>query len=93
MRPVQITKESEKFLKKLEPKHAKQIALRIKGLAAQDHAHDTKPLKGILHDYFRIDVGDFRIIYRYDEEYLYITLIGKRNDNEVYNSMIRKLDS
>ncbi len=91
MRPIQISKDSEKFLKKLEPKHAKQIAFRIKELAAQDHAHDTKPLKGSLQNYYRIDIGEFRIIYRYDEEYLYIPLIGKRNDNEVYKLMERKL--
>jgi mRNA interferase RelE/StbE len=93
MRPINISKDSEKFLKKLEPKHAKQIALRIKNLAAQDHAHDTRPLKGTLSDYYRIDIGEFRLIYQYVDEVLHIPLIGKRNDSDVYRSMERKLDS
>ena len=93
MRQINLSRDAAKFLGKLENKFVKQLALRIKSLAVQDHAHDSKALKGKLANYHRIDVGEFRIIYKYAEQQLYIVLVGKRNDNEVYKLMNRKVDN
>jgi mRNA interferase RelE/StbE len=46
-------------------------------------------LKGYA-EYRRSDIGEFRIIYRIKEDTVIIALVGKRNDNEVYNQFSRQ---
>ena len=88
---IKLSKASSKFLKKLgSAKFAKQIAIKIKELAANGHLNDSKKLKGSLSEYYRTDVGEYRIIYKIENQELLIPLIGKRNDGEVYKLMERK---
>ncbi|MBT4876174.1 MAG: type II toxin-antitoxin system RelE/ParE family toxin, partial [Desulfobacula sp.] len=49
--------------------------------------HDSKELKG--YPYRGTDIGEYRIIYRLEENVLKIVLVGKRNDSEVYKKMTR----
>ncbi len=42
------------------------------------------------YPYQRIDSGEYRIVYRFDAENIYVILIGKRNDDEVYRKLKRK---
>ena len=49
---------------------------------------DSKPLAGF--EYRRADVGEYRIVYRFDGDFLFVALIGKRNDSEVYKRLKRK---
>lgn len=89
---IRLSKASEKFLGKLnQDKFARQIAIKIKQLAANGHLADSKQLKGNLIDFHRTDVGEFRIIYKIEDDKLLISLIGKRNDGEIYKLMERKL--
>jgi len=89
MRKVKLSKPSQKFLKSLPPKQAQQLARKITQLRA-DQAHDVKRLQGTSEPYLRVDVGEYRIIYRYDKETVLVALIGKRNDDEVYRKFARK---
>jgi mRNA interferase RelE/StbE len=80
-----FSRQSEKFLLKLQkgqPKHAKQVALKITELCSDPLPQDSSQLRG--YDYKRVNVGEYRIIYTFDEETLFLIFIGKRNDNEVY---------
>lgn len=84
-----VSKEAGKFVKKLLPKHQRQLALKI--VALTEHGidvQDSQHLKG--SSYKRVDVGEYRIIYTIIDMTLFIVLIGKRNDNDVYKKMIRK---
>lgn len=88
---VILSKGSQKFIQKLQSKYAKQIATKIKELAVLGHCHDSKKLKcDICSSYYRIDVGEYRIIYQHEGKDLNIILVGKRNDDEVYNLFKRK---
>ena len=51
---------------------------------------DSKALKGSSEGFRRADTGEYRIIYRIDDECLYVAVIGKRNDDEVYRRFDRK---
>ena len=87
---VKLSKHSIKFLKNLTTaKFERQIAIKIKQLAIHGHLGDSKPLRGNLVPYYRTDVGEFRIIYKIENDDLLIDLIGKRNDGEVYKLMER----
>lgn len=86
-----FSKQSEKFLRKLQkgqPKHARQLALKVQELCANPIPHDSAELKG--YEYRRVDVGEYRIIYTFDTGTLFLTLIGKRNDDEIYNLLQRR---
>ena len=84
MLKIDITKSGGKFIKKLPPKQFKQVVGTIFGLRENPKPHDSKQLIGY-PEYQRVDIGEYRIIYRVDTSTVYIATIGKRNDDEVYN--------
>ena len=88
-----LSRDAQKFIAKLESKQAKQVALKIKELERLGHLNDSKKLKGSIEnvDYYRVDIGEFRVIYRLEHEDIYILLVGKRNDDEVYKLFKRKM--
>ena len=89
MRPVNFYDGFQKLIKKLPPKHAKQIVQKVLELAANPEAHDVKKLLGY-NDKLRADVGEYRIIFHYDDNCLFVELVGQRNDDEVYRQWARK---
>jgi mRNA interferase RelE/StbE len=74
-----------KFIKNLPPKHQSQIKKYILNFQETPIPHDSQTLKGY-EPYRRGDCGEYRIIYKIDEEIktIYIILVGKRNGGEVY---------
>ena len=89
MLELNLSKRSKDFLKSIHPRHATQLKVKILNLKSEPFPHDTKPLTG--YDFHRVDVGEFRIIYKVEENTLYVPLIGKRNDAEVYKKLKRLL--
>ena len=88
MTPVVLSSKSMKFLDGLDAKQYRQIGKRIWGLQEDGSPHDVKYLSG--HPgYFRIDNGEFRVIFCRKDGVIEITLIGKRNDDEVYKNFSR----
>ncbi|MDB4306316.1 type II toxin-antitoxin system RelE/ParE family toxin [bacterium] len=89
MKDLNVSRDTMKFLKKLPPKQYKQVSQRLWSLAKDQNPHDSKQLKGT-PGYLRIDVGEYRAIYRNEPEVVMITLVGKRNDDDVYKKLDRK---
>jgi mRNA interferase RelE/StbE len=83
MLKIDITKSAGKFIKKLPLKQFKQVVGTVLGLRENPNPHDSKQLIGY-PEYRRVDIGEYRIIYRVDTGTVYIATIGKRNDDEVY---------
>lgn len=54
---------------------------------------DSKQLKGY-PDYYRVDSGEYRIVYRFKskEDLVEVILVGKYNDDEVYQKLERLLE-
>jgi mRNA interferase RelE/StbE len=48
--------------------------------------NDSKQLVNY-YPYRRADQGEYRFIYKVEGEIIYILLVGKRNDDEVYRKM------
>ena len=86
---VNLSRQSAKFIRKLTAKHARQVAAKITQLRSNPYPQDSLKLKG--YAYHRTDIGEYRIIYQVEESVLEILLIGKRNDDEVYKKLKRKL--
>lgn len=83
---IQFTKHACKFLKRLPKKQALQFKAAIQKLQINPFPQDSKKLKGHF-DYHRVSVGEYRIVYRVEKTVLLISLIGKRNDDEVYKKL------
>ena len=88
MLKVAITKSAGNFIKKLAPKQYKQLVNTIFSLMGNPAPHDSKHLSGY-PEYKRVDIGEFRIICSFDKETVYIVVVGKRNDDEVYKRFKR----
>lgn len=83
MKQLDITKQVDDFLDTLPPKQFKQVFSKIKNLRKNCTPHDSIKLHGS-PDQHRVDIGEYRIIYKFDDKVVYIQLAGKRNDDEVY---------
>ena len=80
------------FLKGLQPKVTAQIAKKALSLNIDPLPNDSKQLKGY-PNFYRVDTGEYRIVYRFiaEEDLVEIILVGKRNDDEVYKKLNRLL--
>ena len=88
---IKYRSEARKFARKLPAKQQNQISARIVALSHEPRPHDSRRLKGNLSAYRRVDVGEYRIIYLIESDALFIGEIGKRNDEEAYRRMQRRL--
>ncbi|MBI4252921.1 type II toxin-antitoxin system RelE/ParE family toxin [Candidatus Uhrbacteria bacterium] len=88
MLAIDLSRETQKFLRRLPVKHAQQIARKIYALAEDPFPSDSAQLRGH-NEYRRADMGEYRIVYRIFSETIFITLVGKRNDDDVYRRMRR----
>ncbi len=81
------TKGVLKFMEKLPPKQYAQVAKKFFSLLNDPSPHDSTKLEG--YDYYRANVGEYRIVYVADKEELRLVVVGKRNDAEVYGMLKR----
>lgn len=86
---IQYTKNAEKFFKKHE-KVREQYELSIQRLITDDHPEeiDVKKISGKMNEYFRIRLGNYRVIYAVINKRIVVIntlLAGARGD--VYKKM------
>ena len=89
MRRIELSKRAQKFLDRLPPKQRRQVSGKLLDLARDPNPSDSEQLKGF--PYLRADIGEYRIIYHFNDIALSVPIIGKRNDDEVYRQL-RRLD-
>ena len=81
---IRYSKDSLKFLAKVEKPLANKIREAINGLTLKPAIGDIKPMQGYNDGRMRLRVGKYRIIYKYgidgDLEVLFILDIGARGD-------------
>lgn len=88
MHNLDFSKQALGFIESLQIKQKKQIANKIQLLLENPKPQDCKKLKGD-GDYFRVDVGEYRIIYSIEKTMILIFVVGKRNDDDVYREFER----
>ncbi len=83
MMKIVYTKDSLKFLAKVDKSTVARIKSAIEGLAQTPPLGDIKPLEGYKDGRMRLRVGKYRIVFRYSKteiEVLIIIDIGSRGD-------------
>ena len=85
MAKIDLKPKAQKFIESLPPKHRRQVKDQILALQGKPCPHDSKKLQGY-ENYNRVDIGEYRIIYRYEikRDIVTVILVGKRNDDEIY---------
>lgn len=84
------TNDALGFLRKLEPKQHRQVSNKILDLMDNPRPNDSKEIQTAT-GHFRTDIGEFRICYRFDETIVWVVEIGRRNDDDVYSNLMRRL--
>jgi mRNA interferase RelE/StbE len=87
MPKIDFFKRAAKRFASLPLKHRRQIAVKIRELGFNPYPNDSAKLKD--YPFYRVDCGEYRVIYEVEGETLNILVIGKRNDNQVYKEMKR----
>lgn len=82
---IRYSKDSQKAIKGMDPQLKQRIKIAIDKLTLTPPQGDIKPMQGKQYNgCFRVRVGQYRIIYKYDSEgtisILYIIKIGPRGD-------------
>lgn len=85
-----MTKDAYSFVKNLQSKQFKQVLNKILGLLTNPKPPDAELLKGY-PNLWKTDIGEYRIIYRFDTDTLSVSLAGKRNDDEIYRQLKHKI--
>lgn len=75
-----IEKRAEKFIKKQPYNQQKRI---LKSINILPDSGDIKKLKG-QHNYFRLRVGDYRIIYTLKNDILTVIVTNADNRGQIY---------
>lgn len=83
---------SEDFKSISHPEQAKILKDIRKKLTVDPYSYG-KPLTGELKGYFRLRVGDYRVIYRIKEDTIEVLVIkvGIRRDDEAYRDLFYRL--
>lgn len=88
MLKLEFSRQAENFINKLQAKQKRQISQKLMLLLENPKPQDTKKMKGSdIH--YRVDTGEYRIIYTIEIALIYIYIIGKRNDDDVYRRFKR----
>ena len=80
---LQIDDKVLKDLKKIDKTWQKRILSKIKSVLTED-PHSGKKLVGDLSSFYRLRVGDYRIIYAIIEETVVVEVIKIRHRKNVY---------
>lgn len=79
-----------KELQALPPKHYTQVVGKVLSLIENPLPNDTRLMKGVDEPLYRVSSGEYRIVYRFSEDDLFIEAIGARNDDAVYKDIFRR---
>jgi mRNA interferase RelE/StbE len=87
-RKLSVTSDADRFLDRLDARQYRQVVRRIFALATDATPADSARLEG--SNLRRVDQGEYRIIYSFDTDTVFIIIVGKRNDDEVYAKLRSK---
>lgn len=85
---IHLEKRAVSYIASCPLKHQDQLKSKILSLQGNPYPTDSQHLKGF-KPYLRLDQGEYRIIYKVEENKIFVILVGKRNDSEVYKTFKR----
>ena len=86
---IEVTPRARKGLKALPIRERQRVAEQIDALKTDPRPKGCKKLKG-REDFYRIRVGDYRVVYQVEDEVLMILIVRVGDRKEIYE-IIRRL--
>ena len=84
---IEFDKRVKKDLKSVSPQEVVRIQTAISDLADNPRPSGCKQLKGKNREYFRVRVGDYRIIYTVENKVLLIVVVCIGHRREIYKKL------
>jgi len=83
---IKFLKEAREELDKIDPIRKKRIISKLKILAENPDnlQNNIKKLKGKLNDYNRLQVGNYRIVFLYENDIMVIIIVRIGHRREIY---------
>ncbi len=85
---IEVTPGALKDLQSLPLREQQRVADRIEALAETPRPQDCKKLKG-KDSFYRIRVGDYRVVYQIEDEVLFILIVRIGDRREIYEIIKR----
>lgn len=79
---VEIAKKAEKELKNIDRNTALRIGIKLMDLGNEPRPRQSVKLKGT--DFYRLKVGDYRVIYQIKDSEEIVNILGVGHRREVY---------
>jgi mRNA interferase RelE/StbE len=86
---IEVTPRARKDLKALPKRERQRVVEQIDALKADPRPTGCKKLKG-REDFYRIRVGDYRVVYQIEDKVLLILIVRVGDRKEIYE-VIRRL--
>ncbi len=79
--------------KRIDLQHQRKIVRAIRERLATNPEKYGEPLRGDLKGYWKLRVGEFRVIYeiRKEQVVVYVIKVGLRRNEEVYQAVLKRL--
>lgn len=84
---IEFTRAADKVLSSLPTRIQDRIDDALDGLEQNPWPAGHKKLKGSKEVFFRIRVGDYRVVYQVEEERLVVVLVRIGHRREVYRNL------
>lgn len=84
MPPVVFTSQAEENLAKLDKQIAQRILKKIRWLAENLETLTPEPLTGQFQDVYKLRVGDYRVLYTFEDQQKLIVIRLIKHRREVY---------
>ncbi len=83
----------EKDFKSISLPDRKKVVRAVRNKLAADPERYGEPLRGDLKGFWKLRVGDFRVIYSIEKERILVcvVVVGFRRDDEVYRTSLTRL--
>ncbi|MDJ0597243.1 MAG: type II toxin-antitoxin system RelE/ParE family toxin [Crocosphaera sp.] len=82
---IEFNKRVKKYFRSIKPQDVQRIKTAITQLSENPRPIGYKKLKGQNNDYYRIRVGNYRVIYTIEDNVLLIVVIRIGHRQEVYD--------
>lgn len=84
---IEFDRRVKKDFKSVPTQDIERIKAAISDLSSNPRPLGCKKLKGKNYDYFRIRVGDYRVVYIIEDQVLLIIIVRVGHRKEIYQSL------
>ena len=81
---ILLSSRAQKDLRKLAARQRDRLVAQIQALADDPFPPGRKKLKGMRGDYWRVRVGDYRILYEVEQDELVVLILRALDRKEAY---------